>query len=144
MKSRNSQRGIGLIENMVAIALLGISMVGATSLFINSFHSNAASRTYTSLISDVHTIIDEYRRGNYSDLLDKFPSSYTAITNGQTAQETTGSPDARATYTTTFTAIKTSTTNIPEAVRIQIRAVQRRGKFGDATYQFETMIAQTR
>ncbi len=143
-KQYYAQRGIGIIENLVAIAILGISIVGATSLFISSFHSNAASRTYTTLISDVHTIIDEYRTGAFSDLLDKFPVSYTAIADGQTISETTTSVDARATYTTSFTAVKTSTTNIPEAIRIQVNAVQRRGKFDDATYRFETIIAQTK
>lgn len=118
--------------------------MGATSLFISSYQSNTASRTYTSLTSDVHTLIDSYRSQSFSSLLDKFGTSYTNITDGQTITETSSNTSSRANYTITFKAIKTSTTNIPEAVQILVRAVQRRGKFSDATYNFETIVAQTR
>ena len=142
-KHNKIQKGFALVENLVAIALLGISIVGATSLFISSFHTNSASRTYTAVIGDVHSIIDGYRTTSFSTLLGKFNTAFDGITNGQVAAETSTSIPARATYTTTFTAIKTSTTNIPEAVKIQVQAVQRRGQFDDATYRFETIIAQT-
>lgn len=141
---RRRQLGTGLVENLVAISLLSISLMGATSLFISSFKADASARTYSALVSDVHTIIDTYRQSNFSTLLNQFNTNYTSIVNGQTVTQTQVGASSHANYTITFTAIKTSTTNIPEAVKISIAALQRRGKFSNSNFTFETMIAQTR
>lgn len=143
-RMRAAQRGIGLVENLVAISLLGISLMGATSLFVSSYNSDSAARSYTSLINDVHSIIDGYRSATYSSLLDKYGTGYANIVDGQQVSETAAGLAARANYTITFTAIRTTTTNIPEAVRVNVTANQRRGKFSNGIYRFETIIAQTR
>lgn len=137
-----SQRGVGIVENLVAMALVAIAVVGSTSLFITCFHSNASTRTYTSVIADVQSIVDSYRNGSYADLLGRFGTSYVNIANGQQATLSSESADSRAAYTTTFTAIKTSPGSIPEAVRVRVAATHRRGNPGDVVYDFETIIAQ--
>lgn len=144
IRRAHSESGITIVENLVAMSIVLIAIIGATSLFITAFYGNASSRSYTTLVSDVHTIIDSYRDVSYSSLLGKFGADSIAISDGAQVSESSTSADARADYTTTFTAIKTHPDNIPEAVRIQVSAVQRRGKFDDMTYQFETIIAQTK
>ena len=143
MKLR-SQRGVTIVENLVSMAILSIALVGSTSLFISSYHSDAASRGYGALIADVHSTIDGFRSGNFSTLLNKFSVNFSSITNNQTATETIVGKASHATYTVTYTAIRTSSTTIPEAVKVGISAAQRRGNFGTGTFTFETIIAQTK
>jgi prepilin-type N-terminal cleavage/methylation domain-containing protein len=137
------EKGFALVESLVAIALVGIAMVGATSLVITVTNANTASRGYTSLISDVYTIVDNYRNTSYNTLLNKFGSNPIAIANGQTVVETSTGNAAKASYTTNLVAIKTTSGAVPEAIRVEITATQRRGIFNDSTFSFQTLIAPT-
>lgn len=137
-----SQRGISIVENMLAIALLGIVIAGSSRMIIMGLESNGSTRNYAGVAADVQSIFDSYRNGSYLTLLNKFNTPYLQIGDGQSASENTNSSKAKATYQTTFTAIKASATSYPEAVKIAVQADQRRGKLGNVTYTFETVIAQ--
>ena len=137
-----SERGFGIVENLVAITLLGIAIVGTTSLVVNTFHMNAASRSHTAVMSDVEAIIDSYRSGGFTSLLDEFGVNYSLIANGQTVTTSVTSAESKAEYSVSLTAIKTSSAGLPEAIRLAISSDHRRGKFGETNYQFETLIAQ--
>ena len=49
MKHRNSEAGLTLIEMLIAVALLGIVLLGIAPLFILSVRSNYAANEYTSI-----------------------------------------------------------------------------------------------
>jgi Tfp pilus assembly protein PilV len=141
--SAKSQRGVTIVENLIALTLFAIVIAGSSRFIIAAMRSNTSSRTYLALVSDVQQIVDGYRKGTYSTLLSNFGSVYTSIANNQTVTLTSSTKqNARATFTTTLTAIKTSNTSFPEAIKVRVAATQRRGKFGNATYSFETVIAQ--
>ena len=137
------ERGVSIIEILVAISLLGIVIVSSSNLIIVSMHANQAARTYSSVVADVQQIIDDYRGQGYVALLNKFGGSWSAITNGQTVVETTTSDRSRATYSVTLTAVKSSSDANPVAIQVEVSAAHRRGKFGDTTYTFHTMISQS-
>ena len=139
---KQRERGFGIVENLVAISLLGIAIVGTTSLVVNTFHMNAASRSHTAVMSDVEAIIDSYRSSGFASLLDEYGIGYSAIVNGQTVTRTVTSAESKASYQVTLMAIKTSSAGLPEAIRLTISSSHRRGKLGTAAYQFETLIAQ--
>ena len=142
-KSRKySERGITIIENLVAISLLSIVLASSSNMIIMAMQSNGSARGYASMVSQVQQKIDQYRNGSYSTLLAKFGSTYSSITDGQTATETSSYDGANTTFTTTFTAIKSSNTAFPEAIQIKVSALQRRGRIGNVAYDFETVIAQ--
>ena len=48
-KHRNSEAGLTLIEMLIAVALLGIVLLGIAPLFILSVRSNYAANEYTSI-----------------------------------------------------------------------------------------------
>lgn len=135
------EAGFTIIENLVALVLVSIALVGSTAFFANASQSNTTSRTYSSIVTDTSLIIDNYR-SNYNSLLNEFNTDYTAIANGQSTTTSQISARSRSTYTITLTAIKTKADSIPEAVRVNIAVNQRRGKKDDAQYVFETIIAQ--
>lgn len=142
MKRRlHAQHGVTIIENLVAISLVAIALLGSTSLFINTYQNNKSARNFSSSVSDIQRIIDGYRT-DYSSLLDEFGTDYTAITDNQYVEETVQANDSQASYTLGFTAIKTNSSAPPEAVRISVISTQRRGKFDDVNFTFETIIAQ--
>lgn len=137
-----SQRGVTIIENLIALSLFALVIAGSSRYIITAMQSNTNSRTYAALVADVQQIVDTYRRGAYTALLDQFGGTYSSIQNGQVATHSSTFTSARATFVTAFTAIKTSNTAFPEAVKVKVRATQRRGKLSNATFDFETVIAQ--
>lgn len=139
----SSAAGFSVVENLVAIAILGAVLAASSNMIILAMHSNASARSYAVMSADVQQIFDNYRGGNYATLLGKFGTTpYSSISDGQTATETTTSSRANATYTTTFTAIKSSGAVMPVAIKVRVTAVQSRGKLGQATKSFETVITQ--
>ncbi len=135
------EQGFTIIENLVAITLVSIALVGSTALFSSSYQHNATRRTYGALAADARLIIDAYR-SNYNSLLDEFGVNYIDIANGQQATISQSSAQSRSLYTIVLTAQKTKADSIPEAVTVTIQAAQRRGKLADGQYTFETIIAQ--
>lgn len=144
MRTFRAQRGIALVENLVALAMLGIALVGSVSLFSNSMNSNKASRSYMALVSEVQDIVDQYREESFTTLIARFGSNIANIANGTQATETYRSSRSRATFTSRLTAIRSHGEGSPEAVRLEVTAVQRRNKLGDRTYTFETIIANVK
>jgi prepilin-type N-terminal cleavage/methylation domain-containing protein len=49
MKHRNPEAGLTLVEMLIAVALLGIVLLGIAPLFITSVRSNYAANEYTSI-----------------------------------------------------------------------------------------------
>lgn len=135
-------RGFSVVEVIVSIALLGIVIAGSSNAIIVSMQANEATRSYASVMTDVYQLVDDYRSQSYTSLLSKFGSDFKAITNGQTVIETSSATRSRASYTITLTAIKTASNSNPEAIQINVSALHRRGKFGDATYDFNTIVSQ--
>jgi prepilin-type N-terminal cleavage/methylation domain-containing protein len=136
-----SQHGFALVESLVAIALLGITIVGITRLFTTCFLTHAATQHYAAVENDMQAIIDTYRTTSYTALLGKFGINPLAIQNGQQVTETTTGTFAKATYATVLTALKSTIGATPEAVRISVTATQRRGVLGDTQFTFETVMA---
>lgn len=140
---RRNDAGFALVESLVAVVLVSITVVGSTSLVVTCFHSNAATRTFAGVESDINSIIDGYRNAAYSTILAKFGGSPGSIADGQMAVEASSVSTSRTTYSTQFIAIRSAAGNQPEAVRLNVTATQRRGGgMGNATYTFETIIAQ--
>lgn len=137
----NFERGVSLIENMVSLSILSIVIASASSSMFMAFHGNAAARTYSGVVADVHGMVDNLRRSNYTVLLDKFGTVYTSITNNQTAVENTTNKESHAAYTITYTAIKRSANSIPDAVRVRIAIAHSMGSLGSTNTAFETIIA---
>ena len=143
-KSALRQHGLTIIENLIAISLVGIALAGGSRAIIYTMHSNQSARAYTALAADVQKTVDGYRQLTYAQLLSKISTNYSAITDGQSASETLDFAESHSSMQTTFSAVKTSNTAFPEAVKVSVAATQRRGKLGDATYTYETYIAQVR
>ncbi|MCB9029419.1 MAG: type II secretion system protein [Deltaproteobacteria bacterium] len=137
-----SDSGIGLIENLVSIAMMSIIIASASATMIMSFNSNDSVQTYSSVVSDVQAIIDDYRNAQYTELLDKFGGLYTDILDGESTTVNSSSSDSKADYQTILTAIKRSANSVPDALKVTIVVTHRRGTLGDGTYRFETVIAQ--
>lgn len=144
MFSTSCQRGLTIVENLLAISLLGIALAGSSRAIIYTMHSNQSARANTALAADVQKVVDGYRQLSYAQLLNKISTNYSGITDGQAATESLEFAESRASMLTTFSAVKTSNTGFPEAVKVSVAATQRRGKLGDATYTYETFIAQVR
>ena len=137
-----SEKGFGIIENLVAISIVSIALVGSTALFATCFHGNAAARTYTGVASDVQRLIDGYRNEPYATLLGRINSNLTSISNGDNSQTSVTVAESNSTYSVTFTAIKSDSEIVPAAVQIQVTATHRRGKFENSQYTYETIVAQ--
>lgn len=136
-----SERGIGIVENMVAMAILAIALVGSVSIMTTSLNADKASRTDAALVADAQKIIDAYRQEDFTTLIARFGTDISSIANNAVVTETSTSKRARATYTARLTALKSRSTGIPDGVKVNVTAVQRRGKLKNRTIQFETMIA---
>jgi type II secretory pathway pseudopilin PulG len=135
---------VTIIENLIAITLLGLVLTASSRMIISTIQANRSARGFAGAIAEVQKSIDGYRTGSYTAILDKFGGTYSSIEDNETVTETTYSDASRTTLVTTYTAIKTSSTAFPEAVRITIDATQRRAALGDAQYRFETVIAHIR
>jgi type II secretory pathway pseudopilin PulG len=142
-RALKKQSGFALVESLVAIGLIGITMVGMTKLFTICFNANASTRSYAAVENDVQSIIDGYRVNTYTQLLLKFGSDPLQITNGQSVTETATGTFAKTDYSTRLTALKSSTGATPEAIRLTVTATQRRGTIGSTQYTFETLMAPT-
>lgn len=140
----SNERGLTIIENLVAVSLVAAVLAASTRFVMLSMEANSSTRSYAALAAQAQKILDSYRTAGYSQLLGKFGTSHGSITNGQTVTEESSYKNGWADFKTTLTAIKTSNTGTPEAVKVQIQAVQRRGRLGDTTHIFETYIARMR
>ena len=140
---RLDERGISVVENLIAIALLAMVVAGSAQFVMLTMQANQSTRSYSALAAEAQKMIDGYR-ASYPALLNKFGSAYSAITNGQTAIEESSSSSGWTDFRTTFTAIKTSNVSFPEAVQVEIVATQRRGRFAGVTHTFGTWIARVR
>lgn len=136
-----NERGSGLIENLVSLSMLAIVITSVSSAILLTMHGNASSRTYTSVLADVQSIVDSLRHGTYTQILDKFNSNYNSISNNQIVSENVRSSESRAIYTVTYTAIKRSANAIPDAIKVRINISHSKGHLGNSTSAFETMIA---
>ncbi len=136
--------GFTIIENLIAVTLLSLVIASNSRFIISSMFANQSARAYDALAAEVQKKVDTYRSNTYSQLLDKFGSNHSAITDGQTATENGSTTNGRSSYVTSFTANKSSNTGLPESVGIKVVATQRRGKFANASFSFETVIAQMR
>ena len=143
-REQRDQRGVALVENLVAMAILSISLVGSVSIFSNTSNSNRASRSHAALVAEVQDIVDQYREEAFNTLLTRFNTNITAISNGARITESYTSTRSRATFTSTLTAIHSRDEGSPEAIRLNVSANQRRGKLGNRTYTFETIVANVK
>jgi Tfp pilus assembly protein PilV len=139
-----SQHGIALVENLVAIAVLSIAIVGSVSLYGTNAQATKASRDYAALVSETQSIIDGYRNENFNTLILRFNTNPQEISSGAQVTESYTSARTQTTFTSKLTAIKSRPQGNPEAVRLQLSALQRRGKMGTANYSFETLLANIR
>lgn len=137
------QKGFALVENLVSISLVSIAMVGLTSLVITSVNANNSSRDYVAVVSDVNSIVDNYRNLSYQQLLNKFGSNPTSINDGQTIVENSSGQHSKSEYQVNLVALKSGIVSTPEAIQIRVNATQRRGIFGDQQFTFETLLAPT-
>ena len=138
---RDNEVGVTIVENLVSIALIGIAVVGSIPMFATCFGSNASARSFAAVTNDVQDLLDSYRSMSYATLLAKFGANPTAITNNQTVTESSTSTDAKANYSVVFTAIRSVSSAIPEAVRVRVSIDQRRGKLGIHSLSYETIVA---
>jgi type II secretory pathway pseudopilin PulG len=136
--------GMGLIEILVSITILGLVMAASTRMFINSISNQGTNRKLTRVESSVQNIFNTYRAMNYLAILDLFQSSYTQIENGATTVINSNSDDQQTNYSLTLTAIKTNSESIPEAIRMTVEVDQARNYFDHAEFQYETIISQVR
>jgi prepilin-type N-terminal cleavage/methylation domain-containing protein len=143
MRTRRAQRqrGFTIVENLVALALISISIAGASNLVISAVLGNSAARNYAGVVAEAQSRIDDLRRQSFTSILANFGGSPQSVANNQTVTLNSTSSNSRASYATTLTAIKNSTTGYPQAVRVRIVATQRRGRLNNAQYTFETLIA---
>lgn len=137
----NNERGISIVENLVAITLLSIILASTSRLVILAVEANASRRDFTSVGANVQGLIDNYRAGNYTELLDKFGSSYASIEDGDTVSETQELAFGKASMEIVYQAIKSGPGTYPDAIEIQITVNQRRGKLQNASFQFDSVIA---
>ena len=137
-----SERAIGLIENMVSLAIISLVIASAASSTIMAFHANKAARSYTGVVSDIQGMVDNLRNSDYNSVLDKFSTPYLSISHGQVTSESVSIDDSSSTYLVTYTAIKRSAISVPDAIRVKFEVNHRVGKYGDNSYTFETIVAQ--
>ncbi len=138
-----NELGATIIENLVAISLVSIAVMGSTGLFVSSYEKNQSARNHSSLVPQIRLVLDQYRT-DFNSALDVFNESYTTISDGEQAQISFTHEASRSTFTLTFTAIRSREETPPEAVRINVAATQRGGiRLGERDTVYETVIAQT-
>jgi hypothetical protein len=139
---RRAERGSGIIENVIALALLGITIVGSVNLHVYTLQANGANRNFSTLTEEVQAIMDGYRGEGLNAILGRFGIPRTTITNGTTTSETVASVIPAISYQVTFTAINIASGGAPQAVRVTILATQQRGSLGISEFSYETVISQ--
>lgn len=139
--SQRSNSGFVIPEILVSMGLLAIVIAALSNLMVLSMQSNTNTRTYEIMTAETQDRIDTLRNSSFSSILDKYATSYTSITDGQVVTETATSTASRSTTTITYTAIRSSNEAPPEAVKVKVSSVQRRGKQSSYTYEFETVIS---
>jgi len=137
------ERGFSVIENLFAIGLLGITIVGSLNLHVYTLHANGANQRYSTMVDEVQALIDGYRGQGLNALLGKFSGVRSAIANGAETSEEVPSVSTQVSYRVTFTAINNAPGSAPQAVQLRIEATHERGKLGTKLFSYETIIAQT-
>lgn len=140
---RSRERGFSIVENLIAIGLLGIVIVGSARLHIYTLQANGTAQDYSTLNDEAQALVDNYRGQGFDALLARFGGSRTAIANGATVSETTPSVSPKIAYVTTFTAIAAASGGAPQAIHVRIEATQQRGALGEHVFSYETIIAHT-
>ena len=140
--SARKERGFSIIENLVAIALLGIASVSTVPVIAASFAATSSARSHSAVLSEIEGIVSDYRTMPYPELLQKIDSDLPQIADGESGTETIDVQAGRATVEVTVTAIKTQPLGLPEGVRLRMRVEQRQGHLNPREYEFETIITQ--
>jgi type II secretory pathway pseudopilin PulG len=138
-----SEKGISIIENLVAITLLSFAIISSTGLIKYSMHANQSARSFQGLISEVHLLVEGYRADGLFKLLDKYNKTHMTITNNETVTENLSLPAYNASVRTTYTAIRSASNSSPEAVKVTVVATQRRGALKAKDFTYETIVAQS-
>jgi len=138
-----AEHGVSVIENLFAIAHLGLTIVGTVKLHIYTLHANTANQHYSTLVDEVQAIVDGYRHSGLNAVLAKYGALRTTIGNGATRTETVASVSPNVSYLVTFTALSAASGSAPQAVRVRIDATHLRGKLGTKVFSYETIIAHT-
>lgn len=146
IEKRRVRAEVGFIipEVLVSMTLLGIVIAAVTNLVVVTMHSNTAARSFSVLNSEIQDTIDGLRSAAFNEVLDKFATSYIAITDGQVATETINSSESRSSQIVTYTAVRSSNESAPEAVRVQISVQLRRGILGNISYDYQTVVSSAR
>ena len=137
----DSERGVTIVENLVALVIIAIAAFSVVPLLRISLNTTAAARTHSALVAEVEDIVADYRSTPLIAVLGDINSNLGAINDGDTATAEIHSDVARARYDITVTAIKSTAVGSPRAARLRIEATHRRGVLGDANYVFETVLA---
>jgi type II secretory pathway pseudopilin PulG len=87
MTARERQSEMTVIENLIAISLLAIASAGALPFILYSTSANHSTRSHAAVVAQAQQIIDNYRSSSYDQLLARFGADFTAISDGQTADE---------------------------------------------------------
>ncbi|MCC6954556.1 MAG: type II secretion system protein [Deltaproteobacteria bacterium] len=141
--SRDSdERGFSIVENLVAITILGIASVATIPLIFLSLNATGESRNQAAALAEVEGLVSDYKTLPFIEVLQKIASNVPSIQDGDTVTITEPLEGGRSSYTVTLTAIKSQSLGNPEAVRMLIEVTQRRGTRADRQYQFETIISQ--
>lgn len=143
--SKKTQAGFSIVENLISLLLFALVTVGTSDFIATALSANAAGRRFSALAEGVHREMDSLRALPFRTVLSKFKAgSLSKIRDGETVSERKTLDTAHTTYTLTYTAVKTGKSGAPDAVWVRMTAAQRRGKLGEATYDFETIISQVK
>ena len=138
----SGERGFSIIENLVAITILGIASVATIPLIFLSLNATSESRTQAAALGEVEAIVSKYKTMPFVEMLQEISSNVPDIQDGDRAILTEDSENGRTTFRVTLTAIKTQTLGNPEAVRLRIDVTQTRGHRAARDFAFETIISQ--
>lgn len=158
-------RGSALVENLVSIVILGVTLAGASRLFISNFHGNASGRTSLSVVSEIFSEVDIFRNANFTTLaanlwdpLEDPPADgeqlvlnhselmnlVTVLWGGELSEEVAdeeSNKDRRSSFSATFTAHVRPGASRPHAITVDIDSTTREGRFGESTTRYSTVIA---
>ena len=137
-----SERGSGILENMICVLLFGIASISTIPTLSSSLHANRAAQNHAATMAELEQIVSDYQSMSFNSLLGLISSNVEAIANGGSSTFERSSDVARADFDITLTAIKNTSIGAPEAVRVRIDVQSRRSFFGDRTYSFETIISE--
>jgi len=136
------ERGVSIIETLVAALLISIAIMATTPVMINGFSSLKTGQAQMALSGSVLAEIDDIRSRKYYELIEELYPGMVPVPNGSVATEANVyDPKTKATMTIVYTARNQAARDLPEALDVKITAVQKRGKFGTTTYEFETVVA---